>query len=397
MIGHVDMDAFFASIEQMDNPSLAGKCVIVGGISDRGVVAAASYEARQYGVHSAMPVFKAKRQCPGAVFLHPRRTRYKQVSESVMAVLDAFSPTVEPVSIDEAFLDLAGTEGLFGTYSQTGTRIKERIREEVGLNCSVGIAPLKFLAKIASDMDKPDGLRVILPDAVRGVLDNLPIAKVPGVGPVTQKTLERMGIRFLGDAVRIPEKDMVARLGRFGHRLHELAAGIDRSPVAPSRPVKSISSEETLASDTMDMTVLESLMLKHAEDVGRQARKKELLAKTVFIKLKDTDFRQVTRQAPLPSPTQSSEVIYHAGLKLLRACRLQKPLRLAGLGVSDLVSAKTPVQMPLFAENGNGRTADVVEKWEKLGGTVDAIADRFGPGAIRKARLVKPLNNCKGE
>ena len=397
MIGHVDMDAFFASIEQMDNPSLAGHCVIVGGISDRGVVAAASYEARQYGVHSAMPVFKAKRQCPGAVFLHPRRARYKQVSERVMAVLGTFSPTVEPVSIDEAFLDLAGTGGLFGTYAQAGTRIKERIREEVGLNCSVGIAPLKFLAKIASDMDKPDGLRVILPDAVRGVLDNLPIATVPGVGPVTQKTLERMGIRFLGDAVRIPEKDMVARLGRFGHRLHELAAGIDRSPVASSRPVKSISSEETLASDTMDMTVLEALMLKHAEDVGRQARKKEILAKTVFIKLKDTDFKQVTRQASLPSPTQSSEVIYQAGLKLLRACRLQKPLRLAGLGVSDLVSAKTPVQMPLFAEKGNGRTADAVEKWEKLGGTVDAIADRFGPGAIRKARLVQPLNNGKGE
>ncbi len=385
MICHVDMDAFFASVEQMDDPSLVGKCVIIGGISDRGVVAAASYEARQYGVRSAMPVYLAKKQCPGGVFLSPRRQRYKQVSGMVMDVLDTFSPLVEQVSIDEAYLDLAGCEGLLGSYGRIGQKIKQKIRGDVGLNSSVGIAPLKFLAKIASDMDKPDGLRVVLPEEVPGFINALPVAKVPGVGPVTGKTLEKMGIRFLGDAAKYRAKDLAVRLGRFGYRLHELSVGIDRSVVVPVRPVKSISSEETLASDTMDMAVLERLMLKHAEDVGRQARKREVLAKTVFIKLKDKDFRQITRQAPLPEPTQSAEIIYRGGLALLAACRLQKPVRLAGLGVSDLLRRQTPVQVPLFEETGNTRM-----KWARIDETVDAIAERFGPDVVRKARLCDP-------
>lgn len=387
MICHVDMDAFFASIEQMDNPSLAGKPVIVGGISDRGVVSAASYEARKFGVRSAMPVYKAKSLCPEGVFLFPRKNRYKQLSEGVMAVLDTFSPVVEQVSIDEAFLDLSGCGGLFGSYGRIGTSIKQKIRQDVGLNASVGIAPLKFLAKIASDMDKPDGLRVIAPAEVMDVIRSLPISKVPGVGPVTEKTLARMGIRFLGDLGAMRRVDLVGRIGRFGHRLHELSEGIDRSPVTPVHPVKSISSEETLAADTLDMTILERLILKQAADVGRQARKKEVFAKTVFIKLKDADFKQITRQAPLPSPTQSSELIYRVALTLLRACRLQKPVRLAGLGVSDLIGIQTPVQMTLFEETGLEQSGSAAKKWARLGEAVDAIADRFGPDVIRKARL----------
>lgn len=387
MICHVDMDAFFASIEQMDNPSLAGKPVIVGGISDRGVVSAASYEARKFGVRSAMPVYKAKSLCPEGVFLFPRKNRYKQLSEGVMAVLDTFSPVVEQVSIDEAFLDLSGCGGLFGSYGRIGTSIKQKIRQDVGLNASVGIAPLKFLAKIASDMDKPDGLRVIAPAEVMDVIRSLPISKVPGVGPVTEKTLARMGIRFLGDLGAMRRVDLVGRIGRFGHRLHELSAGMDRSPVTPVHPVKSISSEETLAADTLDMAILERLILKQAADVGRQARKKEVFAKTVFIKLKDADFKQITRQAPLPSPTQSSELIYRVALTLLRACRLQKPVRLAGLGVSDLIGIETPVQMTLFEETGLEQSGSAAKKWARLGDAVDAIADRFGPDVIRKARL----------
>ncbi|MFO8112709.1 MAG: DNA polymerase IV [Desulfosalsimonadaceae bacterium] len=388
MICHVDMDAFFASVEQMDDPALVGKCVIIGGISDRGVVAAASYEARQYGVRSAMPVYLAKKQCPGGVFLFPRRQRYKQVSEMVMDVLDTFSPVVEQVSIDEAYLDLSGCESLFGSHGQIGAAIKQKILQEVGLSSSVGITPLKFLAKIASDMDKPDGLRVVLPEEVQDFINALPVSKVPGVGPVTGKTLEKMGIRFLGDAGKYRAKDLAARLGRFGYRLHELSVGIDRSPVVPVRPVKSISSEETLASDTMDMAILEGLMLKHAEDVGRQARKKGVLAKTVFIKLKDRDFQQITRQAPLPEPTQSAEMIFRAGRELLAACRLQKPVRLAGLGVSDLLRRQTPVQMPLFEETGAA-----MKKWAQVDEAVDAIADRFGPDAVRKARLCDAKKN----
>lgn len=392
MICHVDMDAFFAAVEQMDDPSLAGKCVIIGGVSDRGVVAAASYEARQFGVRSAMPVFQAKKLCPEGVFLRPRRGRYNQVSEMVMTVLGTFSPVLEQVSIDEAFLDLAGCEGLFGPYGSIGAAIKDKVRRDVGLSCSVGIAPLKFLAKIASDMDKPDGLRVIPEEEVQDLINALPVSKVPGVGPVTAKALERMGIGFLGDAGRVDLKTLVARLGRFGYRLHELSAGIDRSRVIPVHAVKSISSEETLESDTMDMRVLENLLLKHAEDVGRQVRKKKVLAKTIFIKLKDSDFKQITRQAQLAEPSQSAEIIYRAALKLLRACGLHKPVRLAGLGVSDLVSSDTPVQQSLFEASGfeglgNDLSGKAIKKWEQVGETVDAISERFGPGAIGKARL----------
>lgn len=383
MICHVDMDAFFASIEQMDNPLLAGRCVVVGGVTDRGVVSAASYEARKYGVRSAMPMYRARQLCPGGVFLFPRKQRYRQVSESVMAVLKDFSPVVEPVSIDEAFLDLSGCEKLFGAYEQTGKEIKKQIRQTVGLNCSVGIAPVRFLAKIASDRSKPDGLQVIMHEAVRDVLDTLPVARVPGVGPVTVKTLGRIGIRFLGEIRGLDEQYLVGRLGRFGRRLRELSMGVDRQGVAPVRPVKSISSEETLQVDTTDASVLEALLLKHAEDVGRQLRAKKLFAKTVFIKLKDSSFRQTTRQAPLPEPSQSSERIYRAGRELLRAYSLEKPIRLAGLGASELVDADRPVQQSLFGETA----ADTDKKWEQLGQTVDAISDRFGPDAIRKARL----------
>lgn len=382
MICHVDMDAFFASVEQLDNPSLVGKCVIVGGVSDRGVVSAASYEARKYGVRSAMPIFQAKKQCPAGVFLPPRFHRYKALSEIVMGVLQSFSPVVEQVSIDEAFLDLSGCVGLFGTYDQIGIQIKKMIKDKSGLNCSVGMAPLKFLAKIASDMDKPDGLRVILPEGVKNILYNLPVSRIPGVGPVTGKTLARMGIRYLGEVAKYGEKDLVARLGRFGHRLHDLSMGVDRATVIPAHAVKSISSEETLECDTMDLAVLENLLLKHAEDVGKQVRKKKRLAKTVFIKLKDTDFKQVTRQTSLCTPTQSSECIFRTGVELLKTYSPQKPLRLVGLGVCDLLDARTPVQRSLFQE-----TSAVDKKWEQIGATVDAIENRFGPDIIRKARL----------
>ncbi|MDO9264583.1 MAG: DNA polymerase IV, partial [Desulfosalsimonadaceae bacterium] len=290
MILHIDMDAFFASVEQLDNPELAGKCVIVGGGTNRGVVAASSYEARKFGVYSAMPIFQARQKCPQGIFVPPRRHRYQEVSKIIMSLLTSFSPLVEPVSIDEAFVDITGCEKILGSPLEIGRKIKQKIRETVGLTCSVGIAPLKFLAKIASDMDKPDGLTIIPPEEVGRFIQVLPVRKVPGVGANTEKTLERMGIKTLGDVGAYSEKQLLDQLGKFGKRIFELANGIDRSSVTVDRPVKSASCEETLATDTRDKALLKRHLLAQSEDVGRQLRGHGLKAKPVTLKIKYSDF-----------------------------------------------------------------------------------------------------------
>ncbi|MBT8356762.1 MAG: DNA polymerase IV, partial [Deltaproteobacteria bacterium] len=241
MILHIDMDAFFASVEQLDNPDLKGKCIIVGGRSNRGVVSAASYEARKYGVRSAMPIFMAKRKCPQGVFVFPRIKRYKEVSKEIMKLFCEFSPLVEPVSIDEAYVDIAGGARLFGSPVQIGMHIKEQIKKKVNLTCSVGIAPNKFLAKIASDMEKPDGLFIILPEEAHQFIQSLPIKKVPGIGKKTGESLENMSIATLGDVKQYPEKILLKRLGKFGKRLVELSNCIDHSSVTPFAQRKSVS------------------------------------------------------------------------------------------------------------------------------------------------------------
>ena len=382
MIMHVDMDAFFAAVEVLDNPALLGKCVIVGGDSNRGVVCAASYEARQYGVHSAMPMYQARQNCPHGMFLRPRRYRYKELSNRIMDILEAFSPIVEQVSIDEAYVDITGSEKLYGSPADIGTRIKERIRSKIGLTCSVGITPLKFLAKIASDMNKPDGLTVIPPEAVSDFLGNLPVSKVPGVGRHTLQQLDILGIKTLGDVKKYSVEQLTRRLGKYGNRLAELAAGIDYSKVTVVRPVKSISSEETLPKDTTDGAQLRRYLLKQADDVGRQLRKHGLRAKTVTLKIKHSDFSQITRQTGLSRRTQSSETLFKAACGLLANYKRTKPVRLIGMGASDLSENETPIQMTLFEESD----ADLV-KWETVDSTVDAIADRFGPEAVKKAEL----------
>ncbi len=348
MILHVDMDAFFASAEVLDNPELAGRCVIVGGTSGRGVVSAASYEARKYGVHSAMPVSRARRICPGAVFLKPRRNRYREFSEKVMEVLDGFSPVVEQVSIDEAYVDISGCSSLHGGPFDTGRKIKERIHSEVGLTCSAGAAPLKFLSKIASDMDKPDGLIVIYPEEVPDVIAGLPVRKVPGVGARTMQQLERLGISVLGDAAGYDPEQLVKILGSFGRRLAEFSAGIDRSEVRPVRPVKSISSEKTLTEDTLDREKLRLCLLRQAEEVSRRLREKDLRAETVVLKVKYRDFSTVSRRKSLERPARSSEEIFRAAGELLEGYELKRKVRLIGLGASGLSEDSRPVQMKLF-------------------------------------------------
>jgi len=391
MILHVDMDAFYASVEQLDNPELRGRCVIVGGKSKRGVVSAASYEARQCGIHSAMPIFQAKKLCPDAAFVKPRMYRYKQVSKKVMAILEQFSPIVEVVSIDEAYLDVASCSRLHGTPAEIALKIKQTVKSEIGLNCSVGIAPLKFLAKIASDMDKPDGLTEITEAETADFINNLVIEKVPGVGKITGKILTDMGIHRLGDARQYTEKALTEKLGKFGRRLLALANSRSDSRVVPDASTHSISTETTLSENTDDRQLLESKLLGQAETVARQLRAKKFKARTVTLIVKHADFRRVTRRTTLDRPTQSGMAIYKASAALLRVYPLKEALRLIGVGASGLLPLDTPVQQDLFSSlpesiSSNGGGSD--KKWEKADQALDNIAAKFGRGVVKRGTLV---------
>jgi len=382
MILHIDMDAFYASVEELDNPDLKGRCVVVGGQSERGVVSAANYEARKFGIHSAMPIFQARKRCPGAVFLPPRMSRYREVSVQVMSILREFSPLVEPISIDEAYVDVTGCERLFGGVEEIALRIKRRIRQEVDLTCSVGGAPIKFLAKIASDMDKPDGLTIITKEMVEGFIESLPIQKVPGVGKNTLEKLRLMGIRNLADVQRYPEEVLKKRLGTFGSRLARFARGVDRSAVTPAAETKSVSAEETLPTDTDDTGLLKRYILGQAERIARELRKLGVGGRTISIKVKASDFRQATRSVTIREATQSSDVIIREAYRLLERHRMSKKIRLIGVGVSHLVSVAEPVQMDIFAKNDTHPYHR-----RELDEAIDRITERFGRDAIKRASL----------
>jgi len=384
MILHIDMDAFFASVEELDNPHLKGRCVIVGKQTRRSVVAAANYEARKFGVHSAMPMYQAKQKCPDAIFLPPRMGRYKELSNKIISLLKEFSPLVEPVSIDEAYLDITGCTRLQGGPAELGLKIKKKIKETLNLTCSVGIAPNKFLAKIASDMDKPDGLTVIKPDKAMQFIESLPIHKVSGVGRKTNKQLELIGIKTLGDVKKYPEKMLLKKLGKFGQKLRELSACIDNSPVTPRQPPKSVSSEKTLPGNTGDKKLLEDYLLAQAEDVGRELRKLGVKATTITLKIKRADLKRVTRSLTLTVPTHSSKTIYTEAANLLRAYKMTKEIRLIGIGVSGLVPAATPVQLDIFAD---GKKKNL--SWENVDKAVDAITKKYGKDVIKRATLSK--------
>jgi DNA polymerase IV len=382
MIIHVDMDAFYASVEQLDNPDLKGQCVMVGGTSNRGVVAAASYEARKYGVHSAMPNFQAKQKCPDGIFVPPRMSRYKEISRRVMAILKDYSPLVEIVSIDEAYIDITGCTNILGTPREIARSIKEKVKKETGLTCSVGMAPVRFLAKIASDLEKPDGLSIIHPDQVKTFIDTLVIQKVPGIGKKSTQQLHRLGIRFLGDVKHYPEEMLTKRLGKFGYRLVELSRGIDTTAVSPDSEHKSVSAELTLSHNTMDTDTLKKTLLKQSERVSRELRKLGFKAKVVTLKLKHDDFKQVTRRITIQSPTQSTKVLYQEAARLLDQYGLAQKVRLVGVGASGFISASEPTQMSLFhqtpAHSGN---------WAKVDKTLDHIDQKFGKDAVHRASL----------
>jgi len=384
MILHLDMDAFYASVEQLDHPWLKGRCVIVGGLSGRGVVSAASYEARRFGVRSAMPMFQARQLCPHGIFIPPRMDRYRTVSREVLAILHEFSPQVEPVSIDEAFMDLAGTESLHGPPAALASALKTRIASTLRLTCSIGVAPNRFLAKIASDFKKPDGLTVIEPDQVDAFIKGLPIARVPGVGPKTLAKLTELNVHFLGDIRKFSEPALKAIFGSYGSRLCELAGGSDPTPVTPDSAIQSVSSECTLAEDTREYAALARCLLQQAEDVAAALRHKGVRARTVVLKIKHADFRLVTRRATFALPTQSSKTLYRHAVHLLEAYPETQKIRLIGLGATGLVPEDAPQQGELFAA-----VEPSGEEWETVDLTVEKIKSKFGEGLIRRASLTE--------
>jgi DNA polymerase IV len=384
MILHLDMDAFYASVEQLDNPQLLGKCVIIGGTSGRGVVSTASYEARKFGVHSAMPIFQARQKCPDAIFITPRMGRYKALSRQIMTILNDFSPLVEPVSIDEAFLDVSGCQTLFGSPVQMATALKKQIKKETGLTCSVGVAPVRFLAKIASDMEKPDGLTIIYSEEVKGFIETLPIQKVSGVGSVAREQLHRMNIKTLGDVKRYSILSLEKRLGKFGLRLHGLSLGIDNTPITPRSAAKSVSTEDTLSEDTRDMDLLKRYLLRQSQEVGLELRRLKVRARTITLKIKHADFKLVTRSSTLAVPTNVSASIYSVSVSLLEQYELKGKIRLIGVGASGLLKAGTPVQLDMFS-----REREKGDDWEKVDKTMDKIMEKFGKNAVRRATLAR--------
>jgi len=374
---HVDMDAFYASVEQRDRPELRGRPVVVGGSPEqRGVVSAASYEAREFGIRSAMPMATAVRLCPHLIRLPVDMAKYQAVSRQVMDILRQFTPLLEPLSIDEAFLDVTGCEKLFGTAGEIAGQIKDRIRQEVGLTASVGVAPNKFLAKLASDLEKPDGLVLVEEHRIEDFLRDLPISHLWGVGKVTEEALQRSGIRTIGDLAQRPREELERRFGEHGTHLHQLAHGRDDRPVQPSGEAKSVSSETTFAQDTSDAEVLHRVLLRLSEDVGWRLRKSGLRGRTVQLKLRFADFKTITRSRTLDDPTDSDAAIYAAARALLaRAGARRRLVRLLGVGVSNFARAQ---QRTLFDEEPSATVDEAV----------DELRERYGRDSIRRARLV---------
>lgn len=384
MILHIDMDAYFASVEQLDNPELRGKPVIICGQSKRAVVSTASYEARKYGVHSAMPYFMAKKLCPEGIFVRGRMSRYKEISNKIFELLYEFSPVVEPVSIDEAYLDITGCDKIIGPPAVAATTIKKRILEETGLTCSIGIAPLKFLSKIASDINKPSGITIISEDKMMRFIKNLDIKKVPGVGRVTYKSLETFSVKTLGDIDKIPEDVLRKRIGKQGARLQQLSKGIDKSGVLSPSSRKSISTETTFSEDLIHFTDIKEYLLDQSDDVARQLRRKKVRAKTITLKITFSDFKQVTRRVSIKKPTQSARIIYKESVALFEKENIQKKIRLIGVGGAGLVPETQLSQGSLFEKPDN-----LLENWEKAEKTIDSIMIKFGNASVTRAILKK--------
>jgi DNA polymerase IV len=380
MILHVDMDAFYASVEERERPELKGKPVIVGGTPEgRGVVAAANYVARTFGVRSAMPAARAHRLCSTAVFLRPRIDYYAQVSKQIREIFNRFTPLVEPLSLDEAFLDVTGSTRLMGPPATIGRSIKSMIHDELNLTASVGVAPNKFLAKVASDLEKPNGFVIVDPDRIAEFLDPLPVTRLWGVGKTAAQIMERMRIATIGDLRQTPVERLYSQFGENAEHLWQLANGADNRAVIPDHQAKSISHENTFETDITDLDVLREWLLELTEQVAHRLRRNRLSGRTVQLKLRYADFHTITRSITLSDPTDLTDEIWHAADEMLRNRRPKRELsiRLLGVGVAGL--KRTSEVQPLLFESEDQA------KRGKLDSVTDQIKARFGSGAVGRA------------
>lgn len=379
VILHIDMDAFYAAIEIRDNPRLANVPVIVGGTPDgRGVVSTANYIARRYGVHSAMSAAQAKRLCPQAVFLRPRMNHYADVSRRIRDIFHRYTDLVEPLSLDEAFIDVRGSQALFGDAVSIARAIKEQILREVGLTASAGVAPNKFLAKVASDLRKPDGLVVVPVDGVQAFLDPLPVTRIWGVGAQTQKKLESFGVHTIRDLRELSLEVLKPAFGINSEHFWRLARGIDNRAVVPDRDAKSISHETTFHHDHHDPEILRAWLLELSDQVARRLRRHEIVGKCVQLKLRYSNFETHTRRQSLPEPTHATDTIAAVAVELFERHRFDfnRGVRLLGVGISQLV-AQRPVQLSLFDDPQGERS-------KRIDQAADSIRDKFGSAAIRR-------------
>jgi DNA polymerase-4 len=398
---HLDLDAFYASVEQLDDPSLRGRPVIVGGPSNRGVVCAASYEARRFGVRSAMPTSQARRLCPEGVFLHPRFGRYGELSDQIFGVYRRYTPLCEPLSLDEAFLDVSASRALHGDGPSIAARIKREVRAETGLAVSAGVAEVKLAAKIATDLGKPDGLVVVPAGGVAAFLAPLPVGRLWGVGGVTEAALRRIGVATIGDLVRLPESAVSAALGAERARgLRALGRGEDDREVVPDEAARSVGGEETFEQDLVGEAALARVLLLQASRVGRRLRVAGLRGRIVTLKVKYADFTQVTRRVTLPAPTDDDRLIYRTARELLARVEAGRPIRLAGVTVSGFDvgedEAPAPGQLDLFgaaveagagARPGPAHASGSEARRQALHAALDKLADKYGERTVAPADL----------
>ncbi|MEL7186007.1 MAG: DNA polymerase IV [Pseudomonadota bacterium] len=379
---HVDMDAFYASVEQRDNPELRGKPVVVGGGNNRGVVAAASYEARKFGIRSAMPMAEANRRCDHLVRVKPRMSHYKDASNEIFTIFREFTPLVEGLSLDEAFLDVTASVRLFGTPVDIAKDVKRRIREATELTASVGVAQNKLVAKIASDLDKPDGLCVVMPDDYSRILDPLPVSVIPGIGKKTLQRLHRIDVRTVRDLRFADDRDLEPIFGRFTQKTRDRASGIDARPVVSERGEKSISAEETYDTDLSDPGDVDRELLRLTERTAARLRKASLAAGTIQVKIRKADFSTYTRQRAIQPPADNTDQIYAIARDLVATWLAENPgakIRLLGVGGAKLGPATQP---DLFA-------TDPVEDNSVVDSTVDEIRDKFGSFSMSRASTLK--------